>query len=205
MADARPEGYTPFVIGARLRVVPPGATPSADGRVDLVVARGAFGSGEHETTASCLELIESLAAVRDADVLDLGAGTGILAIAALRLGARRAVLIDIDPGAQPIAQRHCALNEVTERAAILCGELDAARAVAPPEGFGLLISNLHGDLLLRLAPGLVELARPGAHLVLSGILWEHNWDVRQRFAQLGCALLLNRFLDEYSSLLLRAH
>jgi ribosomal protein L11 methyltransferase len=70
--------------------------------------------------------------------------------------------------------------------------------------FQVLLANLHGDLLLSVGPELVRRARPGAALILSGILWEHNWDVRRLFGGLGCQVRQNLFLDEYSTLLLRS-
>lgn len=191
--------YSPFLVGSRFRVVPPGTPPSDDGRLDLVVPRGAFGSGEHETTVSCLEMLEGLGDLRGARVLDLGSGTGILAIAALALGAGWAVLVDNDPRAVEAARLHCAHNGVGDRVAIVHGELKDVREA----DFDLLLANIYGDILLRVAPDLVARAGRGARLVLSGILWEHNWDIRQCYARLGCELKSNRFLDEYSTLLLR--
>ena len=105
----------PLLIGTRLRIVAPGTPPAADGRVDVVLTRGAFGSGEHETTASCLEMLEGLEGIRGATVLDLGSGTGVLAIAALELGAGHAVCVDIDPASVATARRNCELNGGLER------------------------------------------------------------------------------------------
>lgn len=190
--------YLPFAIGTRFRIAPPG-TPPGD-RLELVVARGAFGSGEHETTRSCLELLEPLAPeLEGAEVLDLGSGTGILAIAALRLGAGRAVLVDTDPRAAACSREHLALNGLAPRATVVEGDLSALCG----QRFDLLLANIQGDILVRLADELVACARPGARIVLSGILWEHNWDVRDRYGRLGCAVEENRFLEEYSSVLLR--
>ena len=191
--------YPPFLVGRRLRVVPPGARGGDGERIDLVVARGAFGSGEHETTASCLELLESLRDLEGLTVLDLGSGTGILAVAARLLGARWAVLIDSDPRAVEAARQHLQLNAVADRAELFEGELGSVAG----RRFDLLLCNLHGDILLGVGPELVARAAPGARLILSGILWEHNWDVRELYGRLGCELVSNRFLDEYSTLLLR--
>jgi ribosomal protein L11 methyltransferase len=197
--------YEPFTIGRRFRVVPPGArargpsSPADSRRIDLVVARGAFGSGEHETTASCLEILETLAGLEGASVLDFGAGTGILAVAALSIGARRAVLVDNDARAVEAAREHCALNGVRDRALVVHGEIDDV----PDTAFDLVLANVHGDILVRIAPQLVTRARTGARLVLSGILWEHNWDVRVRYERLACVVLRNHFLQEYSSILMR--
>jgi ribosomal protein L11 methyltransferase len=187
----------PLLIGSRLRVVAPGTARASDGRIDVVMAPGAFGSGEHETTASCLELLAELDGLCGASVLDLGSGTGILAIAALLLGAERALCVDLDPQAVECARRNCGHNGVGERARHLAGEL---RDVAET-GFDLVVANLHGDVLLALAPELVGRARPGGRLLLSGIAWEQRFDVRQRLLRLGCVLGPERMLEEYTTLL----
>lgn len=191
--------YPPFTIGAAFRIVPPGTPASIDGRIDLVMDRGAFGSGEHETTSSCLEVLAEVPEVRGARLLDLGSGTGILALAALKLGAAHAVCIDIDSRAVEAARRNGELNglagRLSHRTGILCA--------AGEEQFDLVTANIYGDLLLDLAEGLVERARPGALLLLSGILWEYNFEVRQCYERLGCEVLVNRMLVEFSTVLLR--
>lgn len=190
--------YAPFEIGTRFRIVPPGAPPSTDGRIDLIMARGAFGSGEHETTASCLAALEKLPQVAGARLLDLGSGTGILAIAALKLGAKHALCVDISPEAVAAARHNCALNGITEGIDHFTGVLDDA----PVGVYDLVLANIYGDLLLDLAAGLVARPRPGGLLLLSGMLWEYNFEVRQTYQRLGCTLLENRMLEEFSTVLL---
>lgn len=190
--------YTPFTIGRRFRILPPGAPASTDGRLDIVMARGAFGSGEHETSASCLEILEELPDLAGARVLDLGSGTGILALAALRLGAREALCVDIDPAAVEACRRACRENGVEERVRHHCGTLEEIK-----EGdFDLVLANIYGDILLAVAPQLAAAARLGGRLLLSGILWEYNFDVRQAYERLGCAVRRNRMLEEFSTVLL---
>lgn len=191
--------YAPFAVGRRLRVVPPDAPSAADGRIDLVMPRGAFGSGEHETTASCLELLEELGELHGSRVLDLGSGTGILSIAALRLGARSAVLVDIDAAAVCAARTSCALNAVEQQVQHVHGELTQCDT----GGFDVALANLYGDLLLRLADELASRVRPGGALLLSGMLWEHAYPVEHRFAALGCAVERRRWLEDFVTLQLR--
>ena len=136
----------PFEVGQRFRVVPPGTRASVESRIELILAPGAFGSGEHETTASCLELIERMPQVRGARVLDLGSGTGILAIAALKMGARFATCVDNDPGAVRTGERNCALNHLRGSVEHLCGTLHELEV----DCFDVVFANLHGDLLLGL-------------------------------------------------------
>lgn len=191
--------YTPFTIGATFRIVPPGTPASTDGRIDLIMDRGAFGSGEHETTASCLEMLTELPEIRGARLLDLGSGTGILALGALKLGAAHAVCIDINPKAVETARRNGELNGLGERLTHRTGTLESAGE----DEFDLVLANIYGDLLLDFAEGLVRRARPGALLLLSGILWEYNFEVRQRYERRGSEVLANRMLEQFSTVLLR--
>lgn len=192
--------FAPFEIGDRYRIAPPGTPPRGDTRIHLVMAAGAFGSGEHETTASCLELLATLPDLEGARVLDLGSGTGILAIAALKLGARSAHCVDIDPAAVRTCERNCELNGVGSRVEHTCGTLDQGGA-GP---FELILANLYGDILLAAAEPLVARAGASGALLLSGILYEDNFDLRRRYRQLGCAVVQNRMLEEFTTLLLRA-
>ncbi len=173
-----------------------GAHTCAGPALDLVIAPGAFGSGEHVTTASCLEILQGLGNLAGASVLDLGCGTGILGIAALRLGARRAVLLDVDPAAAATARRNCRANGVAAAAYPVVGSL--AAAVRGP--FDLILANLHADLLLASASSLVHLAASEAHLLLSGILWEDDFAVCGAYQRLGCRLVRHVMRDEYSTL-----
>ena len=191
--------FTPFEVGDRFRISPPGAPASRDARIDLVMAPGAFGSGEHETSASCLEVLAGLPDPEGARVLDLGSGTGILAIAALKLGARSALCVDVDPAAVRTCKLNCELNGVGDRVGHVCGTIGEVAA----DPFDMVLANLYGDILLRVAEVLVARTRPGGVLLLSGILHEDNFDVRKRYQELGCAVLRNRLLEEFTTVLLR--
>ena len=190
--------FIPFEVGERFRIVPPDVPVLDDGRIRLVMAPGAFGSGEHETTASCLETLATLREVDGAHLLDLGSGTGILAIAALKLGARRALCVDIDPVAVRTCQANCRLNGVDDRVEHLCGSLDQVAA----RSFDLILANVYGDILIALADRLVAKARPGAPLLLSGILYQDDFEVRRRYQALGCTVVLNKMLEEFTMVLL---
>lgn len=191
--------YQPFNIGTLFRIAPPESLESKD-RIDLVIAKGAFGSGEHETTVSCLEILETLPDIEGAHLLDLGSGTGILALGALKLGAKSAVCVDISPDAVNTCRVNCEKNGLADRVRHLTGSLDTLNE---EETFDLVIANIYGDLLLDLAEGLVSRARPGSHLLLSGMLWEYNYEVRKTYGELGCTVIENRMLDEFSTVLLR--
>ena len=191
--------FTPFEVGERFRIAPPGSPASRDGRIDLLMAPGAFGSGEHETSASCLELLEELPDPPGARVLDLGSGTGLLAIAALKLGARSALCVDVDPAAVRTCQLNCQLNGVGDRVEHLCGGIEEVTA----EPFEWALANLYGDILLRVAEALVARTRPGGALLLSGVLHQDDFEVRKRYQELGCTVLRVRALEEFNTVLLR--
>jgi ribosomal protein L11 methyltransferase len=163
------------------------------------MAPGAFGSGEHETSASCLEILAELPAPEGARVLDLGSGTGILAIAALKLGARSALCVDVDPAAVRTCKLNCELNGVGDRVEHACGTIEQVAE----EQFELILANIYGDILLQVAELLVASARSGAALLLSGILHEDNFEVRRRYQELGCTELRYRALEEFTTVLLR--
>ncbi|OGQ89278.1 MAG: hypothetical protein A2289_15660 [Deltaproteobacteria bacterium RIFOXYA12_FULL_58_15] len=192
--------WSAFAIGSRFRIIPEGAPRSFDGRIDLVLERGAFGSGEHETTASCLETLGRLGDLHGLDVLDFGSGTGVLAVAALLRHARSAVLVDINADAITTGIRNCELNSVTESATHVVGSMGDV----PPRQFELVMANIYGDILLDVAVDLVGRVSPGGHLILSGILWQDNFPVRKKYESLGCELVKNTMLDEYSTLWWRA-
>lgn len=191
--------YQPFNIGSSFRIAPPDHFASSDGRIDLVMQRGAFGSGEHETTVSCLEVLESFPEVNGAQVLDLGSGTGILAIAALKLQAAHTVCVDIEPSAVETALVNFKLNNLVEQATHITGTLDAVKE----RGFDLILANIYGDILMDLVEPLTAMVKPGGALLLSGILWEYNFDVRQAYETRGCEIIRNRILEEFSTILLR--
>lgn len=198
-ANRQRMAYRPFDIGCKFRVVPEAGAEGTTSRTELIMQRGAFGSGEHETTVSCLEFLENLPDLERARLLDLGSGTGILSIAALKLGAAQAVCIDIDPQAVETAQSNCRVNGVADRTTHIVGTL----ADLATSDFDLVLANIYGDILLDLANPLTAALRKGGHLLLSGILWEDNFPVRQAYADRGCEILANRFLEEFSTVLAR--
>jgi ribosomal protein L11 methyltransferase len=191
--------FIPFTIGNRFRISPEGTFSTNDDRIDITMAPGAFGSGEHETTISCLETLESLPSLKVKRVLDLGSGTGILAIAALKLGAESALCVDIDPAAVKTCHYNGKLNQVDSHIEHLCGTLDDVTE----ENFDLILANIYGDILLSIATPLTQKAAIGAPILLSGMLYEYNFDIRQRYLKLGCKLIQNHMLDEFSTTLLQ--
>jgi ribosomal protein L11 methyltransferase len=160
--------FRPLPVGRRLLIAPPWEATPTSKRVLIVIDPGrAFGTGHHATTAGCLESLEDIVE-RDAPcaVIDLGTGSGILAIAATRLGVPTVLAVDDDPDALVCAAANASLNGVSDRVRLLQG--DAAAVDAEP--VGLVLANLLSAAHLRLGPAYARYVSPGGGLVLGGIL-----------------------------------
>jgi len=156
--------WKPMQFGRRLWVCPSTADrPSDPEAVVLWLDPGlAFGTGTHPTTALCLEVIDGLH-LREKSVIDYGCGSGILAIAALKLGASRALGIDLDPQALLASRDNAARNGVSGRLATQ----DPSAPAAPAD---FVFANILAGTLIDLQPALAALINPGGELLLSGIL-----------------------------------
>jgi ribosomal protein L11 methyltransferase len=192
-------GFEAFSVG-RFLVQPAWAvTPPAPGQLPIIVDPGrAFGTGTHESTRLCLGCLEALArrAPLPAPVLDLGTGSGILAIAARRLGATRVVAADNDPDAVRSAREHSSLNDTPLRIVLA----DGGRGLRPRR-FGLVLANIAAPFLCARAEEIAALVAPGGVLVLSGFLGEDLDTVRTAYTALGTAESLA--LGEWAALLVR--
>lgn len=176
------EGFRAFEAGG-FRVVPVWEHEGGhDDPSRLVVDPGrAFGTGTHETTRLCLALLRERAARAPLGrVLDLGCGSGILAVAARRLGAAYVAALDHDPEAATSARLHARLNGVSID--VLQG--DGGRALRPGR-FDLLLANLMAPLLLERRDEFVALLAPGGELVLSGLLVTDLPEVGAAYAGVG--------------------
>jgi ribosomal protein L11 methyltransferase len=165
------EGLGTVRISARLAVRPPFVAPDGDGRALVVDPGQAFGTGGHASTRLALGWIDALpdAALRGARVLDAGTGSGVLALAALQLGAESAVGFDLDPVAVREARSNAAANGLSHRARFFTGPV-AALAAPPAPRFDLVLANLLRSEVLPILPDLARRLRPGGHAVLSGLL-----------------------------------
>jgi len=160
------EQIRPERIG-RLRVAPPWLRAGdTDGLVEIVIEPGmGFGTGHHATTRGCLAMLSRLVTPATR-LLDFGSGSGILAIAALRLGARSALGIEIDADARANATVNCRLNQVA---------VEFLPEMPPGVGpFELIVANIQSSVLLPRLDALRSLVAPGGSLVLSGLLVEEN-------------------------------
>jgi len=171
------ERFHPMQFGANLWICPAGQRPpEAPGQVLIDLDPGlAFGTGTHPTTALCLAWLDAHPP-RGLEVLDYGCGSGVLAIAALKLGADSAWGVDIDRQALWASNDNAARNQVGERLATGLPDVLSGRS------FDLVLANILANPLIELAPRLAGLVRPGGHLVLSGILAGQAAAVQQAYA-----------------------
>jgi ribosomal protein L11 methyltransferase len=167
------EHYQPLEIGKQLQVVPSWMEPENAERIPIILEPGmAFGTGAHTTTRHCLEALEPL--VMDGiSVADLGCGSGILAIAAARLGAGLVVALDIDAQAVKLAQENVLRNGVEDRVQVLDGSLAELRTVVEGHGLGLIVANIRASALEDfIQSGISRDLADGGRIVMSGILEE---------------------------------
>ncbi len=155
------------------------------GRAVLVIPAGmAFGTGDHATTATCLRFLADVSeklAGQPWEMLDLGAGSGILALAARVLGARRAEAGDFDPHAVRTARENVRLNHLT---GVVVKKADV-RTWTPPRTWEVVAANLFSDLLQEVAPKIATAITPGGWLVFSGILRTQEAEVVAAFRRAG--------------------
>jgi len=177
------KGFQPVDAGNRFTILPPWEKEKKD-RINLVIDPGmAFGTGHHETTRSCLVLIENYSPKTSHEsFLDLGTGTGILAIAARKLGYRHVVGIDTDILAIQAARENVIINNVPDI------EIKEEGLAELNETFDVIAANLISGVLVLLAPVLHAHMNPGGLAVLSGILAGQEDEVIEATKQAGLLL-----------------
>ena len=195
--------FTPQKIGKAFWVTPPWAKPRRlPHRQVITIEPGmAFGTGTHATTRGCLEFIEQAAhALRSVafDALDVGTGSGILAIALAKLGAEKVWAVDIDPVAVKTARKNILCNGVQPKI-----RLERARLSEIPKSFALVVANLTAEVILDLAAALEKKVAPRGFLILSGILTPKTDVIIGRFKLAGFRLVKRKYEKEWATLLLR--
>jgi ribosomal protein L11 methyltransferase len=196
--------FKPLRVGKRLLIIPTWEEAAVQSG-DLVIRIDpgmAFGTGGHETTRLCLELLESVIEnsplLTVPSLLDLGTGSGILAMAARLLGAGRILALDIDPDAIIVARENLVLNQLTDQ--IECGTIPLESL---EESFDIILANILAEELVRLAPFLTNRLQPGGSLILSGILADKEQLVRQGFNSPSIKYCQTRSDGEWVAMLFR--
>jgi ribosomal protein L11 methyltransferase len=182
--------FHPLQFGRRLWICPTHATVDAEGAVVVTLDPGlAFGTGTHPTTRLCLEFLDSHFAgdallAEDECLVDYGCGSGILAIAALRLGTRVAYAHDIDPQALIASRDNAALNGVADALHCVASADELSTLVANRGGAKIVLANILSGPLCELAPRLTALLTNDGILVLAGLLDEQADDVIRAYSTL---------------------
>lgn len=163
------------IVSPRLRIRPSWLQVPPCAGIDLRIDPAqAFGTGAHDSTRLALEWIDSLSYSAPRRVLDVGCGSGVLALAACALGAGRALAFDLDPLAARATRRAASENGLDDRIDVLCGPIDA---ISPARGFDCVIANLLKREMLPLLRDLRRLCAPGARAIFSGLLVEDLGEV----------------------------
>ncbi|HUJ74217.1 MAG TPA: 50S ribosomal protein L11 methyltransferase [bacterium] len=211
------EHFAPLPVGERLLVCPPWDTGAGQAewvsRLRVVIDPGqGFGTGQHPSTALALRLLEQMLGVAASrtqqqslagagsnhpSVLDVGTGSGILAIAAQCLGAGRAVALDLDPAALADVRRNAACNGLPVPG------LAQGGPACLKGSFDVVLANITAAVLVRIADDLTRLTSPGRHLILSGMLLDERPTVQQAYAVRGFTARLALDSQGWTALLLR--
>ena len=189
--------YKPMEIGERLLVIPEWETAEIGDRVPLILEPGlTFGTGSHATTRLCLTALEK--EVKGGEkVLDLGCGSGILSIAALKLGASEATAVDIDDKCLTVAYDNAALNGIgKDTYTVKVGDILSDEKVQAEIGGGydIVLANIVSDVIIALAPAVHSLVKPGGFFLCSGIIDTRAEEVKGKLLEAGLTIL-----DERSS------
>ncbi len=197
--DAWKEHFRPFEICPGVVVRPPWEAYAGDAAIVLELEPGrAFGTGLHETTSLvCGALRDNLAFFAGNAVLDVGCGSGILALVALSLGAKTARAVDIDTDAVEVTRENAARNGMSEKMTADTASLDAI-----PEKYPTVVANIEARVLIPMADLLGAKVAPGGLLVLSGILVPQRDDVRAAYARFTLTAAPQK--GEWVALVLRA-
>lgn len=194
------DGFTPIEVGNRLIVSPSWSLPGkSEGKIVIQIDPGmAFGTGTHETTRLCLEAIDRYWS--GGSLLDVGTGTGILAIAAALLApGSRVVAIDVDPQAVEIARENIAINGLS--GAVELFEAQPGRLTG--KAFDVVAANLTAEVIVDLMSDLASCVAPEGTMILSGILGDLSQDVERALTASGFSVTERRDDGEWCSLIAR--
>jgi len=156
-----------------------------------------FGTGEHQTTKLILRLLEKYLK-QGIKVLDVGSGTGILAIASLKLGASRAVAVDFDEICLENCKENCVLNGVVKSVHMLTGEIDDVSE----NDFELILANIQKNVLLEIAEKIKSKLKPGGTVILSGLLEADKSALEKKYHSLGFDTKCVDRIDEWIAIVL---
>ena len=199
------DNYPPQIVGEKLVVVPCWNPEAVEGRIPVILDPGlTFGTGAHPSTQMVMEFLER-ELKPGMTVIDLGSGSGILSIAALRLGAKTAIGVDIDPKAEDIARENAAYNDLgADRFTAVTGNVteDAALMERLAAGqYDLVLVNIVADVIIALAPVLKHFMGPQTRVLCSGILDVREADVTAALERAGLVILDRKEKEDWRSIM----
>ena len=191
--------WSPFSIGDHFYITSAPCNDDCREKLTIVMGPGrAFGSGEHETTQHCLELMTSIPLTSQQRVLDFGTGTGILAIAAAKMQAGFVLAIDIEFDAALSATNNSRLNQIEDRVKVVCGDVTCLCHLQP---FDIILANLQADIILDRLELLSLLLNQHGYILISGIHWDYLFDIKREFTRLNYQIVSQKSGNEYNTLL----
>lgn len=207
-AEAWKQHYHPIPIGQRLIIVPAWLESPDPVRIPIRMDPGmAFGTGTHPTTQLCLEIAETVLEEdsRRGATIDIGCGSGILSVAALKLGSVRALGVDIDPRAVEVSLENAVLNGVADLYSTGTGSVvEVLRGDFSLQQAPLVFANILAPVIFRLfEDGLAELVSDGGHLILSGILAEQEAGVLTAAQAHWMSLVTRQQINDWVALCVR--
>lgn len=197
--DVWKKHFRPIPLG-RIVVVPEWLdyTPAPDEKIVLLDSNMAFGTGEHETTSMCVRLMQDYV-TPESVCIDVGCGSGILGISAIRLGAKKAYLTDIDYVAVSSARHNCELNGVSGQTVVAHSDLLEQADIRGD----VMFANITGEILVRLAPSIPKNLKEDGVLILSGIIESRLEMVKKAYAAVGMQVVREEKKGEWFALVLR--
>ena len=159
-----------------------------------------FGTGEHESTKLAIQLMEKYVKGNE-KVLDIGSGTGVLSIAAIKMGAAYAVAIDNDPWCYENCVENCALNNVEKGIKVIEGEID----IIPEDDFNLVLANIQKNILMLISEKINSKLKKNGIVVLSGLLLKDETEIINHYQSIGFNFIEKKVMDEWIALVLMAH
>jgi ribosomal protein L11 methyltransferase len=192
------ESFTPLPVGRSLVIVPSWwRGPVPEGRKIITLDPGmAFGTGHHPATAMCMEALERFAT---GAVLDVGCGSGILAITAALSGAERVIGVDNDPEAAIVARENVEINNLAGKVEIRDGTIDCVDET----DIAVIVANLFLNALITLAPAFYAKIKSGGTLIASGLRREQGEPAQSAFTRAGFANVERIDKDEWTALVMR--
>ncbi len=201
-ATAWKKYYKPFGISENIVIKPSWEeyTPKPDEKIIELDPGMAFGTGTHETTRLCAQMLEKYIKPGDS-VIDLGCGSGILSIIAVKLGASHVLAADIDETAVKVTRENCVINGVEDKVTAVRAVLDQLER----QKADVMVANIIADVIVGISPGVSGFVRNNGFLITSGIIKERKKEVLHAYTSLGFTLTESMELGEWVAIVFQCH